>query len=79
MPPVPIELPDSLTGDAVVLRRLRADDAPTYAAAFRDDPELGRLLGMEEDPGEEQARERAASDRRNSRPSRAWTMRSPAR
>jgi RimJ/RimL family protein N-acetyltransferase len=56
---VRIELPDSLTGDGVVLRPLRADDAPAYVAAFRDDPELGRLLGMEGDPDEARVRERA--------------------
>ncbi len=54
-----IELPESLTGDGVVLRRLRADDAEAYAAAFRADPDLGRLLGMEEDPGAAAIRERA--------------------
>ena len=58
-----LELPDSLTADGVVLRRLRADDAPAYAAAFRDDPELGRLLGMEEDPAEERVRTRVAEGR----------------
>lgn len=42
-----------------MLRRLRADDAPAYVAAFRADPELGRLLGMDEDPGEAGIRERA--------------------
>ena len=60
-----IELPDTLTGDGVVLRRMRADDAPAFAAAFRDDPELGRLLGIDEDPGEDAVRERIAAGRRN--------------
>ena len=41
-----IDVPETLPGD-VLLRRLRPDDAPAYAAAFGDDPELGRLLGME--------------------------------
>ena len=54
-----IDLPETLPGDGVLLRRLRPDDAPAYAAAFRDDPELGRLLGMEDDPAEEGVRERA--------------------
>jgi RimJ/RimL family protein N-acetyltransferase len=53
-----IELPESLTDGDVVLRRLRADDAAAYVAAFSADPELGRLLGMEEDPGEASVRER---------------------
>jgi len=59
MPRVRIELPQRLEGDEVVLRRLRPDDAPAYVAAFRADPELGRLLGMEEDPVEARVRERA--------------------
>ena len=54
-----IVLPDSLAGDGVVLRRLRADDAEAYVAAFRADPDLGRLLGMEKDPGAAAIRERA--------------------
>jgi RimJ/RimL family protein N-acetyltransferase len=54
-----IELPDSLTDGDVVLRRLRAGDAEAYVAAFRADPDLGRLLGMEEDPDEAKVRERA--------------------
>ena len=54
-----IELPARLEGDDVLLRRLRPDDAPAYVAAFRADPELGRLLGMEEDPDEERVRKRA--------------------
>jgi [ribosomal protein S5]-alanine N-acetyltransferase len=56
---VRIELPETLTADGVVLRRLRAEDAPAYVAAFAADPELGRLLGMEEDPDEDRVRERA--------------------
>jgi RimJ/RimL family protein N-acetyltransferase len=56
-----IELPESLTGEGVVLRRLRPDDGPVYVAAFSADPDLGRLLGMEEDPTEAAIRERAAS------------------
>jgi len=56
---VQIELPERLERDGVALRRLRAGDAPAFAAAFRDDPDLGRLLGMEEDPGEDWVRARA--------------------
>jgi RimJ/RimL family protein N-acetyltransferase len=55
-----IELPESLTDGEVVLRRLRAGDAEAYVAAFGADPDLGRLLGMEEDPDEAMVRERAA-------------------
>jgi RimJ/RimL family protein N-acetyltransferase len=56
---VMIGLPDTLEGDGVRLRRLREDDAPAYAAAFREDPELGRLIGAETDPDEAKVRERA--------------------
>jgi [ribosomal protein S5]-alanine N-acetyltransferase len=59
MRPVRIDLPGTLSGDGAALRRLRPDDAPAYVAAFRDDPELGRLLGMEQDPDEASVRERA--------------------
>jgi RimJ/RimL family protein N-acetyltransferase len=54
-----IDLPATLTEGDVVLRRLRAEDAETYVAAFGDDPELGRLLGMEADPDVAGIRERA--------------------
>lgn len=35
-----------------MLRAMRASDAPAYAQAFREDSELGRLLGVEQDPSE---------------------------
>ena len=54
-----IELPDSLSDGEVVLRRLRAGDAEAYVAAFRADPDLGRLLGIEEDPDEARVRHKA--------------------
>jgi RimJ/RimL family protein N-acetyltransferase len=57
---VKIELPDALGCEGCVLRPLAAGDAARYAAAFTDDPELGRLLGMEQDPDEASIRERAA-------------------
>jgi ribosomal-protein-alanine N-acetyltransferase len=44
--------PAGLADDGVALRPLRADDAPAFAAAFADDPELGALVGFEEDPDE---------------------------
>ena len=47
-----VVLPDRVEGDGFVLRRLRADDAAALVTAFRDDPELGRLLGFDEDPDE---------------------------
>jgi RimJ/RimL family protein N-acetyltransferase len=52
-----IELPDRLEGDGLVLRRLRAEDAAACTGSFRDDPELGRLVGFEEDPDEAWFRE----------------------
>jgi [ribosomal protein S5]-alanine N-acetyltransferase len=55
-----IPLPETLGGDGVVLRRLRVEDAEAYVAAFGADPDLGRRLGMEEDPKEAPIRERAA-------------------
>jgi RimJ/RimL family protein N-acetyltransferase len=61
---VHIELPASLKGDGVALRRLRTGDAAAYAAAFRDDPEIGRLVGTESDPDEAQVRQRVVADRR---------------
>jgi [ribosomal protein S5]-alanine N-acetyltransferase len=42
----------------VLLRPLEAADASPYAAAFRDDPDLGRLLGIAQDPDERSIRER---------------------
>ena len=47
-----VVLPERVEGDGFVLRRLRADDAEAVVAAFRDDPQLGRLLGFDEDPDE---------------------------
>jgi [ribosomal protein S5]-alanine N-acetyltransferase len=53
--------PALLTDDAGVrLRPLREDDAPAFAAAFADDPQLGVLVGVEEDPDEAAVRERVA-------------------
>jgi [ribosomal protein S5]-alanine N-acetyltransferase len=52
---------EALAGDGVRLRPLREDDAPAYAGAFRDDPDLGRLLGTENDPDEAAVRDRIAN------------------
>ena len=67
---VEIVVPDRLVGERVVLRRPLAADAAAYASAFREDRELGRLLGVEEDPTEadvvrqaESAGERARAGR----------------
>ena len=50
MPSLPV--PDGLAAGGVALRRLRARDAGAFAAAFRDDPQLGVSIGTEEDPTE---------------------------
>jgi RimJ/RimL family protein N-acetyltransferase len=50
MPSLPV--PAGLAADGVALRRLRARDAGAFAAAFRDDPQLGVWIGAEEDPTE---------------------------
>jgi [ribosomal protein S5]-alanine N-acetyltransferase len=47
-----IEVPETLAGATVRLRALAERDAPAYAAAFREDPDLGRLLGLPSDPDE---------------------------
>jgi ribosomal-protein-alanine N-acetyltransferase len=48
--------PAELVDGDVRLRPLRPDDAPAFAAAFADDPELGVLVGYEEDPDEASVR-----------------------
>lgn len=53
-----IEVPQRLLGDGVVLRPMTQQDAAAYARAFQEDRDLGSLLGIEEDPGEQQVRER---------------------
>jgi RimJ/RimL family protein N-acetyltransferase len=54
MPSLP--LPEGLARDGVALRRLRGRDAAPFAAAFREDPRLGALVGVERDPTEASAR-----------------------
>jgi ribosomal-protein-alanine N-acetyltransferase len=56
--------PARLAGNGVVLRPLRADDAPEFAGAFADDPQLGVLVGFEEDPDEDWFRESLDGDQR---------------
>lgn len=55
---VRLDLPDVLRGERVLLRRLQVADVGPYVKAFRDDPDLGRLVGMEKDPTEESIRRR---------------------
>ena len=51
--------PEDLAGPLVRLRPLHERDAALYAAAYREDPELGRLQGLERDPDEDRARAQA--------------------
>lgn len=53
-----ISVPERLDDGHVALRPMRPEDAGPYAASFREDPALGRLLGIEVDPDEESVRER---------------------
>jgi ribosomal-protein-alanine N-acetyltransferase len=55
---VKIVLPERMVDGDVALRPLRVEDAAPYAAAFVDDPDLGRLLGVETDPDEASIRGR---------------------
>jgi RimJ/RimL family protein N-acetyltransferase len=50
--------PPDLRDGQLVLRLVRDGDLTAYAAAFSDDPHLGRLLGSESDPTEESLRGR---------------------
>ncbi len=50
MPSLPV--PENLAREGIALRRLRARDAGAFAAAFREDPELGLMIGADEDPTE---------------------------
>ena len=54
MPSLPV--PEDLERDGIALRRLRARDAGAFAAAFREDPTLGVLIGADEDPTENSVR-----------------------
>jgi RimJ/RimL family protein N-acetyltransferase len=47
-----LPVPENLEREGVALRRLRARDAGPFAGAFRDDPELGIMIGADEDPTE---------------------------
>lgn len=55
---VKIELPVRRGDDHVAIRPMSPDDAAAYAAAFQEDADLGRLLGVERDPDEQSVRER---------------------
>jgi RimJ/RimL family protein N-acetyltransferase len=55
----PIVIPTDLADATVRLRALAENDASAYAAAFAEDPHLGRLLGVAVDPDEQWALQRA--------------------
>jgi len=60
--------PERLEAEGVVLRAMRAQDAAILAGAFVEDPNLGRLLGSEQDPTEQTLRAKIA---RRSEPGRS--------
>jgi RimJ/RimL family protein N-acetyltransferase len=45
----------------VLVRRLERADAAPFAQAFRDDPALGRMVGTDSDPTEEEVAAQAAA------------------
>jgi ribosomal-protein-alanine N-acetyltransferase len=53
-----VDPPAELADGDLRLRILRPDDAPAFAAAFAEDPELGILVGLEQDPDEASVRSR---------------------
>jgi RimJ/RimL family protein N-acetyltransferase len=62
----PIPVPVGLADERVSLRRLAERDVGVFVAAFEADPELARLVGIDEDPtaGSVRARIAASEDRR---------------
>ena len=65
-----ITIPERLSGGGVCLRPLREDDAEAYAAAYVEDPDLGRWLGVERDPTPSDVRERIERARQGAAESR---------
>lgn len=51
-------------GRGVCLRPLRSEDAVGYAGAFAQHPEIGRLLGIEQDPSEQSVLDTVAGQNR---------------
>jgi ribosomal-protein-serine acetyltransferase len=56
-----IEVPASIAGKRVSLRPIEERDIPAWAAAFEVDADLGPAWGIEEDPGEDELRDRISS------------------
>jgi [ribosomal protein S5]-alanine N-acetyltransferase len=69
--------PGRLEADGVLLRAMREPDATILAAAFVADPDLGRLLGYEEDPTEPEVRARIARSGEPGRPVVEWAIADP--
>jgi RimJ/RimL family protein N-acetyltransferase len=61
---VVIKIPQRLEATGVALRLVRVQDIGPYQKAFAEDPDLGRLLRMEEDPSEEDVRGRIGGSER---------------
>jgi RimJ/RimL family protein N-acetyltransferase len=57
-----IEVPDRIEGERCILRPFTDADIPSWAQAFRDDPELGAAIGSETDPDEESLAGRPAKN-----------------
>ncbi len=68
---VEIVVPDRLDGEGVVLRPLRVADAGAYASAFRQDTQMGRLLGVDRDPTEAEVTARVEGAAERARAGRA--------
>jgi RimJ/RimL family protein N-acetyltransferase len=51
-----------LTDGVVTIRPLLPADAPAFAAAFREDPTIGVMIGAETDPTEEDALRQATEE-----------------
>jgi ribosomal-protein-alanine N-acetyltransferase len=60
----PLEPPHGLTDGIVAIRPLLAADAPAFARAFRDDPRLGVMIGVETDPTEAEVERQATEEPR---------------
>ncbi len=54
--------PGDLSDGVVLIRRLRATDAPAFAQAFADDPALGTMIGSEHDPSVEDVAKQASNE-----------------
>ena len=57
--------PALLSDEGVTLRPLHSNDAPAFATAFVDDPELGSLVGFEKDPDEDWFRDSLDGEERS--------------